>query len=105
MLKKWQIYDTDEAKVNELVTKYDINKLLATILVNRDIVDEHKLDIFLNPTRNNFHNPFLMPDMEKAVERIIKAINNKEKVISYGAYDAEGSTSISLLKNFLEDVG
>ncbi len=105
MLKKWQIYDTDEAKVNELVTKYDINKLLATILVNRDIVDEHKLDIFLNPTRNNFHNPFLMPDMEKAVERIIKAINNKEKVIIYGDYDADGITSITVLKNFLEDVG
>ena len=62
MIKKWQIYDTDEDKVNELVTKYDINELLATILVNRDIVDEQKLEIFLNPTRNNFHDPFLMPD-------------------------------------------
>ena len=105
MIKKWQIYDTDEDKVNELVTKYDINELLATILVNRDIVDEQKLEIFLNPTRNNFHDPFLMPDMEKAVERIIKAINNKEKVIIYGDYDADGITSITVLKKFLEDVG
>ena len=105
MIKKWQIYDTDEDKVNGLVTKYDINELLATILVNRDIVDEQKLEIFLNPTRNNFHDPFLMPDMEKAVERIIKAINNKEKVIIYGDYDADGITSITVLKKFLEDVG
>lgn len=105
MIKKWQIYDTDEDKLNELVTKYDINELLATILVNRDIVDEQKLEIFLNPTRNNFHDPFLMPDMEKAVERIIKAINNKEKVIIYGDYDADGITSITVLKKFLEDVG
>ena len=105
MIKKWQIYDTDEDKVNELVTKYDINELLATILVNRDIVDEQKLEIFLNPTRNDFHDPFLMPDMEKAVERIIKAINNKEKVIIYGDYDADGITSITVLKKFLEDVG
>ncbi len=105
MIKKWQIYDTDEDKVNELVTKYDINELLATILVNRDIIDEQKLEIFLNPTRNNFHDPFLMPDMEKAVERIIKAINNKEKVIIYGDYDADGITSITVLKKFLEDVG
>ena len=105
MIKKWQIYDTDEDKVNELVTKYDINELLATILVNRDIVDEQKLEIFLNPTRNNFHDPFLMPDMEKAVERIIKAINSKEKVIIYGDYDADGITSITVLKKFLEDVG
>ena len=105
MIKKWQIYDTDEDKVNELVTKYDINELLATILVNRDIVDEQKLEIFLNPTRNDFHDPFLMPDMEKAVERIIKAINSKEKVIIYGDYDADGITSITVLKKFLEDVG
>lgn len=105
MIKKWQIYDTDEDKLNELVTKYGINELLATILVNRDIVDEQKLEIFLNPTRNNFHDPFLMPDMEKAVERIIKAINNKEKVIIYGDYDADGITSITVLKKFLEDVG
>lgn len=105
MIKKWQIYDTDEDKLNELVTKYGINELLATILVNRDIVDEQKLEIFLNPTRNNFHDPFLMPDMEKAVERIIKAINSKEKVIIYGDYDADGITSITVLKKFLEDVG
>lgn len=105
MIKKWQIYDTDEDKLNELVTKYGINELLATILVNRDIVDEQKLEIFLNPMRNNFHDPFLMPDMEKAVERIIKAINNKEKVIIYGDYDADGITSITVLKKFLEDVG
>ena len=105
MIKKWQIYDTDEDKVKELVNKYDINELLATILVNRDIVDEQKLEIFLNPTRNDFHDPFLMPDMEKAVQRIIKAINDKEKVIIYGDYDADGITSITVLKKFLEDVG
>ncbi len=62
-------------------------------------------DIFLNPTRNDFYDPYLMPDMDKAVERIIKAINNQEKVTIYGDYDVDGITSITVLKKFLEERG
>lgn len=102
MNKKWQIYETDEAKIERLSKKYNINKLLSTILVNRNIKDE-EIEVFLNPTREHFHNPFLMPDMEKAVQRIIKAIENKEKIIIYGDYDVDGITSITVLKSFLED--
>ena len=104
MTKKWKVYDIDNNKVNELIDNYNINELLATILVNRDIVDEEKLKVFLNPTRKDFHDPFLMPDMNIAVDRIIQAINKKEKVIIYGDYDADGITSITVLKKFLEDV-
>lgn len=104
MNKKWQIYEADEAQIERLSKKYNINKLLSTILVNRKIKDE-KIEVFLNPTREHFHNPFLMPDMEKAVQRIIKAIENKEKIIIYGDYDVDGITSITVLKSFLEDRG
>lgn len=104
MNKKWQIYETDEVEINKIAQKYNLNKLLASILINRNIKEED-IEIFLNPTRNNFHNPFLMPDMEIAVERIIKAINNKEKIIIYGDYDVDGITSITVLKSFLEDRG
>lgn len=104
MNKKWQIYETDEDEVKRISEKYNINKLLATILINRKIKEE-EIDIFLNPTRQNFHNPFLMPDMNIAVERIIKAINNEERVIIYGDYDVDGITSITVLKSFLEDRG
>ena len=104
MTKKWKVYDIDNNKVNELIDNYNINELLATILVNRNIVDEEKLKVFLNPTRKDFHDPFLMPDMNIAVDRIIQAINKKEKVIIYGDYDADGITSITVLKKFLEDV-
>ncbi len=108
MTKKWQIYEATQdkqEKIEELKQKYNINQLLATILVNRGIIEQEKLKIFLNPTRKDFHNPFLMPDMEKAVDRIIKAIEKKEKIIIYGDYDADGITSITVLKSFFKDIG
>ena len=105
MNKKWEYYESNEQKVEEISTKFNISTLLAKILVNRDITENEKIEIFLNPTRNNFYNPFLMPDMEKAVERIIKAIENKEKVIIYGDYDVDGITSITVLKKFLAERG
>lgn len=105
MNKKWQIYETDEEKIEELKEKYKLNDLLATILVNRGIDNEEKIRLFLEPTRQDFYNPFLMKDMEIAVERIVKAIENQEKVIIYGDYDVDGITSTTVLKKFLKDLG
>ena len=105
MSKKWQIYDINEEIISEIENKYKINKLLATILANRGITTEESIRLFLNPTRDDFHDPFLITDMEKAVERIITAINKKEKIIIYGDYDVDGITSITVLKSFLRDRG
>lgn len=105
MNKKWQIYETDKDKVNELKEKYGINELLATILVNRNIVNENDIKLFLKPTRNDFHDPLLIKDMDIAVERILKAIKENQKVTIYGDYDVDGITSITVLKSFLIDVG
>ena len=105
MNKKWEYYEVNEERVNEISEKFNISKLLAKILVNRDIVEDEKIKVFLEPTRNDFYDPFLMPDMEKAVDRIIKAIDNKEKVMIYGDYDVDGITSITVLKKFLEERG
>ena len=105
MNKKWEYYEANEERVNEISEKFNISKLLAKILVNRDIVEDEKIKVFLEPTRNDFYDPFLMPDMEKAVDRIIKAIDNKEKVMIYGDYDVDGITSITVLKKFLEERG
>ncbi|CDB32236.1 exonuclease RecJ [Clostridium sp. CAG:575] len=104
MKKKWQIYEEEKEKINKISIQYHINKLLASILVNRNI-EEDKIEAFLNPTRKSFHDPFLMPDMKKAVDRILKAMQNKEKIIIYGDYDVDGITSITVLKSFLEDRG
>lgn len=105
MNKKWQIYETNENKVKEISEKYNLNKLLSTILVNRNITQEEEVRLFLKPTRGDFHNPFLMQDMEKAVERILIAIEKKEKVTIYGDYDVDGITSITVLKSFLQERG
>ena len=105
MNKKWQIYETDENKIQEISQKYNLNKLLSTILANRNIIDEKDIKQFLSPTRKDFHDPFLIHDMEKAVERIIKAIEKQEKVTIYGDYDVDGITSITVLKSYLNDRG
>ena len=104
MNKKWQIYESDEEQIDKVAKKYNINKLLASIIVNRN-VPEDDIQTFLSPTRNNFHDPFTMPDMEIAVDRILKAIKNQEKTLIYGDYDVDGITSITVLKSFLKDAG
>ncbi len=105
MNKKWQIYENNEEKIKEIQEKYQLNKLLATILVNRNITEKEDIRLFLQPTRKDFHNPFLITDMKKAVERIMEAIQNQEKVTIYGDYDVDGITSITVLKSFLQDRG
>ena len=102
MKTKWEYYKINEAKVKEIQEKFNVNRLLATILSNREIED---IKTYLEPTRYDFHNPFGMPDMEKAVERILKAIENKEKIIIFGDYDVDGITSITVLKSFFKDLG
>lgn len=105
MNKKWECYNIDDNKVEELVEQKHISNLLASILVNRGITEEKELEVFLNPTRKDFYDPFLLPDMEIAVDRIIKAVNNKEKIMIYGDYDADGITSVSVLKKYLNQIG
>ena len=105
MNKKWQIFEPDKNKIEEIKSKYKVNQLLATILANRNILEEEDIRLFLNPTRNDFYNPFLITDMDIAVNRIIKAIENKENITIYGDYDVDGITSITVLKSFLNDIG
>lgn len=105
MNKKWECPEIDETKVNNLIYKYKMDKILAKILANRGISDDREMELFLKPTRADFHDPFLMPDMEIAVNRILKAIHQDEKIIIYGDYDADGITSVTVLKKFLEERG
>ena len=81
MNRKWEFYQQDEELVQKIAKEHNISELLAAILVNRNIIDKKEIDVFLNPTRNDFHNPLLMPDMEKAVSRILKAIENMNTIL------------------------
>lgn len=105
MNKKWQIYETDEKQIDKIQKEYGLNKLLATILANRNLIKSEDIKLFLQPTRNDFYDPYLITDMEIAVKRILKALKNKEKVTIYGDYDVDGITSITVLKSFLQDIG
>ncbi len=103
MKKKWECLVAEEEKVKKIANAYQISTLLAKILVNKNLVEKEQIDLFLKPTRHDFYNPFLMPDMEIAVERIRKAIQQKEKIVIYGDYDVDGITSITVLKKFLQE--
>ena len=102
MHKKWEVCEANVDEVKNVADKYNLPELIAKVLVDRDIKN---IDAYLNPTRNDFHDPFLMPDMDKAVNEIIKAIDEKQKVIIYGDYDVDGITSITVLKKFLFERG
>lgn len=105
MIKKWEFYNSDEKLVNEICEKYNLNKVIGKIIVNRHVVNDEDVRIFITPTRDDFHDPFLFTGMDIAVERIIKAINNKEKILIYGDYDVDGITSTTVLKKYLMDRG
>ena len=82
MTKQWKFYEENNDKAEEIQRKFKIGKLVANIIANRDVGTDEDIRIYLNPTREDFHDPFLFNDMEKAVNRIIKAIDNKEKVLN-----------------------
>ncbi len=103
--KKWISSNCDKAKVDTICQKWNISPLVAKVLLSRDITDEKQIDNFLNISENQFLNPFLLPDMNIAVERIKTAINLKEKIAVYGDYDVDGITSTYILYDYLTSLG
>ena len=105
MNKKWQINEVDDEIVEKIKNEFNLSKLVASIIASKGMKNQDEIEVFLHPRRNDFHDPFLLPDMEKAVDRIVKAINNNEKVAIYGDYDVDGITSSTVLHRFLKDRG
>lgn len=103
MNKKWEVCKENKNDIDKISKENGLSDLISSILASRGIIEKEDVREFLNPTRDDFHNPFLMPDMEKAVDRILKAIQTQEKTIIYGDYDVDGITSITVLKKFLEE--
>ncbi len=88
--------------VNSLSSEIGIDKTLATILAQRGISTFKEAKKFFRPSLENLHNPFLMKDMDVAVQRIEKAITNNENILVYGDYDVDGTTAVSLVSSYLK---
>ncbi len=103
-VKKWEIHPPHQAIQKLLSPELGISPLLAQLLAVRDITTAEEAYTFLSPTLGDLHSPFLMKDMEKAVDRICRAISNREEIVLYGDYDVDGVTGISLLFLFLKEL-
>lgn len=101
MQKRWvESVVEDERIVAEFVSSLQISKVLATLLAKRGITTFEQSKDYFRPNLNHLHDPFLMQDMEKAILRIEKAINTEERVMVYGDYDVDGTTSVALTYGF-----
>jgi len=99
---RWKLKSNpDEQIVDTLSNSLGINKVLSSLLVQRGVTTFDKAKAFFRPNLSNLHDPFLMKGMEKAVQRIFKAIKAKETIMVFGDYDVDGTTSVALMASYL----
>lgn len=104
MQKRWNILPVDELKATALHEALKINKTICKILVQRGLDDFEKSKQFFRPQLTGLHSPWLMKDMQKAVDRILLAKANKEKILVFGDYDVDGTTSVASMFQFLQKI-
>lgn len=104
MEKRWNILTADPVTSSSLQQSLKINLLLCKILVQRGINTFEKAKDFFRPQLSQLHSPWLMKDMDKAVERILEGIRSQEKILVFGDYDVDGTTAVSCLYQFLKKI-
>lgn len=104
MQKRWVIKSVDEEKALQLQKALRIHHVLCRMLVQRGISTFEEAKLFFRPKLSDLHDPFLMTDMHKAIERIEKAIASEEKILIYGDYDVDGTTAVTLVYSFLKNI-
>ncbi len=105
MINRWNYsnFSEQESEIqSKLADELSISPVLAQLLVQRDIYSFDDARDFFRPDLANLHDPFLMADMDRAVERLTKAMHLNEKILIYGDYDVDGTTSVSLVYKFLQ---
>ena len=104
--KRWVVKPQgDRQAVEALSSSLQMSPVLTNLLVQRGIDTVEKARKFFSPSLRDLHDPFLMKDMDKAVERIEKAVNEEETVMIYGDYDVDGTTAVALVYKFLSQIG
>ncbi|MGA2330916.1 MAG: single-stranded-DNA-specific exonuclease RecJ [Syntrophales bacterium] len=101
---QWRLSEGDRDIQDMLAKELQLHRIVSRILTSRRILTPDDANRYLYPSLNNLHNPLLMKDMQKGVQRMITAINDREKVVIYGDYDADGVTSVAVLLKFLLDI-
>lgn len=104
MQKRWKILIADEKKVAALQSALNVHPVLCKILVQRGIETFDQAKAFFRPLLTDLHSPWLMKDMDKAVERIISAISKGEKILVFGDYDVDGTTAVASMYQFLKKI-
>ena len=104
MQKRWTILKADQEKVISLQQSLKIHPAICKILVQRNIETFDEAKNFYRPQLTDLHDPWLMKDMDKAVSRIVSAIEKHEKILVYGDYDVDGTTSVACMYQFLRNL-
>lgn len=103
---KWLVKQRpSHSDVLRLASELNLPVPLATILLQRGIKNRNEANAFFNPTLTQLHDPFLMRDMDKAVERIQRALGDGERILVYGDYDVDGTTAVALVYSYLRSLG
>jgi single-stranded-DNA-specific exonuclease len=105
MSKRWVYQEADPIKLARLQTALNIHPALLKMLVQRGISTFEEARKFFRPSFSDLHDPFLMKDMDKAIDRIEKAGASHEKILVYGDYDVDGTTSVATVYSFFRDLG
>lgn len=104
MQKRWNILLADQHKVDQLKESLKINATICRILVQRGIDTFEKAKAFYRPQLSELHDPWLMKDMDKAVNRILSAFEKGEKILVFGDYDVDGTTSVASMYQFIHNI-
>ena len=100
--RKWTVREPgDPEKVDRLATELGVDRVLAELLVQRGVETFQQARAFFRPSLEDLHDPFLMTDMDKAVERLHEAITKGQKILVYGDYDVDGTTAVALVYSFV----
>jgi len=102
---RWLLPDSSPAIVSQLETELGVARVAAEILANRGYADAEAAREFLSPSGASLHDPLLLQDMDRAVERLGRAIRERERILIYGDYDVDGTASIIVLKKAIEILG